>query len=182
MFTTLLSDLRQFVIERDWMQYHSPQNMATTLLVESLELLEHFLSGANLDQKELENEIGDLLHCILLTMDALQISPPAKVKAYEPLNKPITLELSIKLRAFMHHFLWQRPNQAYSGSLEEIEAHLNDLLAIHFELCKELKIDPIAATYQKLELNRKKYPVDLMVGSLDNYFERKKHLKQKDVL
>lgn len=181
MFTTLLSDLRQFVIERDWMQYHSPQNMATTLLVEGTELLEHFLLGANIDQQELKNELGDLLHCILLTMDALKIIPPVSLAPYQS-NKPLAIELSIKLRAFMHHFLWLRQNQPYSGNLEEIESHLKDLLNIHFALCKELKIDPFEATYEKLALNRKKYPIDLMLGSVDNYFERKKHLQQKEIL
>jgi len=182
MFTTLLLDLRQFVIERDWMQYHSPQNMATTLLVEGTELLEHFLSGAKTDQTELRHEIGDFLHCILLTMDALNITPPSTLKLYDSLNKNIPIELSKKLRAFMHHFLWLRPNQSYSGLLEEIETCLNDLLIIHFELCKQLKIDPFLATYEKLELNRKKYPIHLMGGSVENYFERKKHLKQTEIL
>jgi NTP pyrophosphatase (non-canonical NTP hydrolase) len=181
MFISLLSDLRQFVIERDWMQYHSPQNMATTLHVETTELLEHFLPDAKISQKELENELGDLLHCILLTMDALKIEPPASLKPYHP-SHPLALELSIKLRAFMSHFLWLRPNESYRGTLSELSILLEELLLIHFELCKQLKVDPIEATYQKLELNRKKYPVDLMLGSVDNYFERKKTLKQKELL
>jgi NTP pyrophosphatase (non-canonical NTP hydrolase) len=181
MFISLLSDLRQFVIERDWMQYHSPQNMATTLHVETTELLEHFLPDAKISQKELENELGDLLHCILLTMDALKIEPPTSLKPYHS-SHPIALELSIKIRAFMSHFLWLRPNEPYRGTLSELSKLLEELLLIHFELCKQLKINPIEATYQKLELNRKKYPVDLMLGSVDNYFERKKTLQQKELL
>ncbi len=181
MFISLISDLRQFVIERDWMQYHSPQNMATTLHVEATELLEHFLPGAKIAQKELENELGDLLHCILLTMDALNIIPPSSLKPYHT-SHSLTVELSIKLRAFMSHFLWLRPNELYRGTLSELSALLEELLTIHFELCKHLKVDPIQAAYQKLELNRKKYPVHLMLGSVDNYFERKKTLQNKGVL
>lgn len=34
--------LRQFAVERDWDQTHSPKNLAAALVVESAELLEHF--------------------------------------------------------------------------------------------------------------------------------------------
>ena len=34
--------LRQFAVERDWDQNHSPKNLASALVVEAAELLEHF--------------------------------------------------------------------------------------------------------------------------------------------
>ena len=34
--------VRQFVDERDWDQFHSPENLASTLTVEAAELLERF--------------------------------------------------------------------------------------------------------------------------------------------
>jgi len=34
--------LRRFAAERDWEQFHSPKNLATALIVEAAELLEHF--------------------------------------------------------------------------------------------------------------------------------------------
>jgi dCTP diphosphatase len=34
--------LREFAIERDWEQFHSPKNLAMALSVEASELLEHF--------------------------------------------------------------------------------------------------------------------------------------------
>lgn len=34
--------LRQFADERDWGQFHSPKNLASALIVEAGELLEHF--------------------------------------------------------------------------------------------------------------------------------------------
>jgi len=39
----LQSQIRAFRDERDWMQFHSPKNMAMALSVEAAELMEHFL-------------------------------------------------------------------------------------------------------------------------------------------
>jgi NTP pyrophosphatase (non-canonical NTP hydrolase) len=41
-FTSLRDSLRRFAEERDWDQFHSPRNLATALIVEAAELLEHF--------------------------------------------------------------------------------------------------------------------------------------------
>lgn len=38
----LKSDLRAFAKARDWQQFHSPKNLATALIVEAAELVEHF--------------------------------------------------------------------------------------------------------------------------------------------
>ena len=160
MFTSLLSDLKFFVEERDWLKYHSPQNMATTLIVEATELLEHFLPNAPIDRAELENELGDLLHCILLTMDALEISPPNALMEFESSGNHL-LDLSKTLRTFMGHFLWLRESEAYRGDLRDLTLTLNKLLSIHFLICKDLNVDPFKVTYTKLELNCKKYPATL---------------------
>ncbi len=178
MFISLLSDLKIFVEERDWLQYHSPQNMATTLLVEATELLEHFLPNAPKEQLELENELGDLLHCILLTMDALNVPPPSTNIEYKGSGNHI-LDLSTKLRSFMSHFLWLRNNEPYRDSIEDLSQVLKELLAIHFLICKDLNIDPFKVTYAKLEHNKRKYPTELMKGSVDNYFTYKKALQNK---
>jgi dCTP diphosphatase len=41
-FDELLEDVRSFVAERDWEQFHAPKNLACALAVEAAELLEHF--------------------------------------------------------------------------------------------------------------------------------------------
>lgn len=38
----LARDLDQFAAERHWQPYHSPKNLASALIVEAAELLEHF--------------------------------------------------------------------------------------------------------------------------------------------
>jgi NTP pyrophosphatase (non-canonical NTP hydrolase) len=39
---SLRDSLREFAEERDWNQFHTPRNLATALIVEAAELLEHF--------------------------------------------------------------------------------------------------------------------------------------------
>jgi NTP pyrophosphatase (non-canonical NTP hydrolase) len=38
----LRENIRRFVVERDWEQFHSPKNLAMALAVEAAELMEHF--------------------------------------------------------------------------------------------------------------------------------------------
>ena len=40
--TDLSRRLERFAVERDWQQFHSPKNLASALIVEAGELLEHF--------------------------------------------------------------------------------------------------------------------------------------------
>lgn len=51
-FNTLRDRLKAFARERDWEQFHSPKNLATALIVEAAELLEHF-QWLTPDQSEL---------------------------------------------------------------------------------------------------------------------------------
>jgi NTP pyrophosphatase (non-canonical NTP hydrolase) len=39
---TLALELRRFAAERNWEPYHTPKNLASALIVEAAELLEHF--------------------------------------------------------------------------------------------------------------------------------------------
>jgi dCTP diphosphatase len=38
----ILNRIRQFRDERDWMRFHDPKNLATSISIEAAELLEHF--------------------------------------------------------------------------------------------------------------------------------------------
>ena len=79
----------------------------------------------------------------------------------------------------MSHFLWLRPNESFRGDIKDLSKSLQELLALQFLICEELNIDPFKATYHKLELNKKKYPAELMKSSVDNYFEHKERLKNQ---
>jgi len=59
--------LRAFVAERDWAQFHSPENLAKSISIESAELLELFQWNGDADEQRLRDELADVLtYCILL--------------------------------------------------------------------------------------------------------------------
>ena len=77
----LQNSLRAFARERDWEQFHSPKNLATALVVEASELLEHFQWLTNQQSRDLSNdkrtdvaeEMADVLLYLLQLTDKLQI-------------------------------------------------------------------------------------------------------------
>ena len=62
-----LAALRTFVEERDWDQFHSPENLAKSISIEAAELLELYQWGQDPDQQSVEEELADVLtYCIHL--------------------------------------------------------------------------------------------------------------------
>ena len=76
---TKLSDLakriRDFISERDWVQFHEPKDLAISLSLEASEVLEHFQwkSKEEIDEKELGKELADVLYWVVLMSDNLGI-------------------------------------------------------------------------------------------------------------
>lgn len=63
-----LQALREFAVERDWEQFHSPENLAKSISIEAAELLELFQWGQTPDQTRVEEELADVLtYCFQMT-------------------------------------------------------------------------------------------------------------------
>lgn len=59
--------LRAFVAERDWDQFHSPENLAKSIAIEASELLECYQWTSAPDQQRVEEELADVVtYCIHL--------------------------------------------------------------------------------------------------------------------
>lgn len=77
----LRDQLRQFALERDWDQFHSPKNLASALAVEAAELLEPFqwLTGeqsSRLTSEQLaavREEMADVLLYLIRLADKLDV-------------------------------------------------------------------------------------------------------------
>jgi dCTP diphosphatase len=108
----LLRELRKFASERDWDQFHSPNNLAIAVSVESAELLEHF--------------------------------------------QWLTAEQSANLT---------------ESELAEVRLELADVLLYLVSLSDKLGVDLVAAAFEKIEINAKKYPTELAKGSARKYTE-----------
>lgn len=81
----LRAALRDFALERDWEQFHSPKNLALSVSIEAAELLEHFQWLTEAQSRELSeeqrqqvgHEIADVLLYLLQLADKLDIDPVA---------------------------------------------------------------------------------------------------------
>lgn len=85
---------REFANERDWEQFHSPKNLASALIVEAGELLEHFQwmteeQSRALSPEKLEAvgyEIADVLLYLVQLSNVLGIDPVKAAQAKIRIN------------------------------------------------------------------------------------------------
>ena len=86
--------LDRFARDRDWQQFHSPKNLASALIVEAGELLEHFQwmteeqsRALSPEKKEAVGaEVADVLLYLVQLANALDIDPVAAAQAKLRLN------------------------------------------------------------------------------------------------
>lgn len=63
----IIERLNKFRVERDWKKFHTPENLAKSIVIEAAELLENFqwLDRGKLDN--VKDELADILiYCLLL--------------------------------------------------------------------------------------------------------------------
>ena len=89
-----LETLRAFVAERDWQQFHTPENLAKSVSIEAAELLECFQWQTTPEREEVAKELADVLTYCLLLADKLGLDPLeiienklAETKAKYPVDK-----------------------------------------------------------------------------------------------
>ena len=73
--------VRAFMDERDWAQFHSPANPATSISIEAGELLECFQWSDDGDPESVRSELADVLTYSLLLADRLGLDPEAIILA-----------------------------------------------------------------------------------------------------
>ncbi|MDH6239970.1 nucleotide pyrophosphohydrolase [Aurantimicrobium minutum] len=67
--------LREFVIERDWSQFHTPENLAKSISIEASELLENYQWNSEANLEQVQDELADVLTYCLLLADKLGMDP-----------------------------------------------------------------------------------------------------------
>ena len=75
--------VRQFVDQRRWRTFHTPKNLATSIMIEAAELCEHFqwltpeeslaLAGKTTSDSPIAEELADVLSYLLAMANALDI-------------------------------------------------------------------------------------------------------------
>ncbi|GHD43802.1 nucleotide pyrophosphohydrolase [Mycetocola manganoxydans] len=87
-------EIASFMAERDWAQFHSPENLAKSIVIESGELLECFQWNDDADSARVRDELADVLtYCILLAdrigadPDQIVLEKLAKSREKYPIEK-----------------------------------------------------------------------------------------------
>lgn len=65
--------IRKFNKERDWDQFHSPDNLAKSICIEAGELLECFQWGKNYDKEKVCEELADVMNYCIQLADKLNV-------------------------------------------------------------------------------------------------------------
>ena len=68
-----LERVRHFTTDRDWDQYHTPDNLAKTIIIEAGELLECFQWNSDYNKAEVCEELADVVNYSILLADKLGV-------------------------------------------------------------------------------------------------------------
>lgn len=66
--------IRKFREDRDWDQFHTPENLAKAISIEAGELLEHFLWDNKYNKEEVCEELADVMVYCLHMADSLGVN------------------------------------------------------------------------------------------------------------
>ena len=64
---------RQFTEERDWDQFHTPENLAKSISIEAGELLECFQWNDDFDKEAVCEELADVISYCVMLADKLDV-------------------------------------------------------------------------------------------------------------
>ena len=85
---------RDFSDERDWGQFHTPENLAKSISIEAAELLECFQWSNEFDKNAVCEELADVLsYCIMMAdeldvdIEEIVLDKLEKTKAKYPVDK-----------------------------------------------------------------------------------------------
>lgn len=90
----LIQAIREFNEERDWDQFHTPENLVKSISIEAGELLECFQWDNNYDKEHLCEELADVFsYCIMLAdrldvdIEEIVLNKLEKTKKKYPVDK-----------------------------------------------------------------------------------------------
>lgn len=93
-------------------------------------------------------------------------------KFHSPKN--LAIALSVEAAELLEEFQWlteEQSRQPDSERLSRIKDEICDVMIYLVLLSDQLSINPLLSTFEKIEKNRKKYPVEKVRGSAKKYTE-----------
>lgn len=93
----------------------------------------------------------------------------AQARDWEQFHSPKNLAMALIVEAaeLVEHFQWMKEDQSYELSdkqREEVSLEMADIFIYLLRIADRLNIDLSEATYKKIEINEKHYPVDNSKG------------------
>jgi len=88
--------------------------------------------------------------------------------------KNLAMALSVEVGEIVERFQWLTEEESHNldgETLTRVSEEIGDVLIYLVRLADKLGIDPIKAAKKKLEINRAKYPKDLVRGKSKKYSE-----------
>ncbi len=89
-----IARIRKFNKDRDWQQFHTPENLAKSIAIEAGELLECFQWSNEFDRQDVQEELADVMcYCIDMAdalgvdMEEILLDKIAKNEAKYPVEK-----------------------------------------------------------------------------------------------
>lgn len=68
-------EIAAFVAEREWAQFHTPENLAKSIAIEAGELLECFQWNADADSERVQGELADVLTYCYMLAERIGVDP-----------------------------------------------------------------------------------------------------------
>ena len=93
-------------------------------------------------------------------------------KYHSPKN--LAMGLSIEASELLEIFLWMKEEDSYSLSekkLKNLKEEIGDIMIYLANISCKFDIDPIECAKKKIQLNKKKYPTEIVKGSSKKYTE-----------
>ncbi|MDH5298063.1 MAG: nucleotide pyrophosphohydrolase [Desulfobulbaceae bacterium] len=108
-----------------------------------------------------------------------QVAHFAKERDWEKFHSPknLAMGLSVETSELLEIFLWLTEEESHKlpeSKLADLKEEIGDIMIYITNIANKFNIDPIECAKQKIELNRTKYPSELVRGSAKKYTEYKK--------
>lgn len=100
----------------------------------------------------------------------------AKERDWEQFHSPknLAMALSVEVAEIVEIFQWLTQEESRNLNFkmkEKVKEEIGDVMIFLTNLADKLGIDPLEAAKEKLEINRKKYPTELVKGKANKYTE-----------
>jgi len=100
----------------------------------------------------------------------------ARERDWEKFHSPknLSMALSVEVGEIVEIFQWMTEEQSRNLSqekLEELKEEIGDVMIYLTNLADKFGIDPLQAAVEKVEINKRKYPLDLVRGRSEKYTE-----------